>query len=143
RVLGVSPRRVHRVYLGVDAHPECSPEQLADMRARFGLPESYAFYLGGFDRRKNVPLLLRAWKAALPRLAEGSEYGPVLAIGGAVPMPGGVFPDIMGEARRLGFEMEGSPVRFLGRVSEEDKLMLMAGARLFVFPSAYEGFGLD
>jgi glycosyltransferase involved in cell wall biosynthesis len=34
-------------------------------------------------------------------------------------------------------------VRFLGRVSEEDKPRLMSAARLFVYPSAYEGFGLD
>jgi alpha-1,3-rhamnosyl/mannosyltransferase len=60
-----------------------------------------------------------------------------------VPEPDGVFPDVRGEARRLGLGGAGGLVRFLGRVSEEDKPRLMAGARVFAYPSAYEGFGLD
>jgi glycosyltransferase involved in cell wall biosynthesis len=61
-----------------------------------------------------------------------------------VPQPGGIFPDVRGQAASLGLlGGEGCPVRFLGSVSEEDKPMLMAAARLFVYPSAYEGFGLD
>lgn len=142
RVLRVSPRKVRAVYLGMEGHPLYSPDEIAAMRARLGLPETYAFYLGGFDRRKNVPLLLRAWHAALSQL-EGEACKPLLAIGGKVPEPGGVFPDVMGEARALGFSGAGSAVRFMGMVSEEDKPLIMAGARLFVYPSAYEGFGLD
>jgi glycosyltransferase involved in cell wall biosynthesis len=140
RVLRVSPSQVRTVYLGMEPHPHYTPEELREVRERHGLPESYAFYLGGFDRRKNVPLLLRAWRAVMEQV-EGEQA--VLAIGGSVPAPGGVFPDLPGEARRLGFDGPGGPVRFLGRVSEEDKPRLMAAARLFAYPSAYEGFGLD
>jgi glycosyltransferase involved in cell wall biosynthesis len=139
KVLKVSPRKVRAVYLGMESHPSYSPDEIAAMRSRLGLPANYAFYLGGFDRRKNVPLLLRAWHSALSRL----EGDPLLVIGGKVPEPGGVFPDVMGEARTLGFSADGSAVRFLGMVSEEDKPLIMAGAQLFVYPSAYEGFGLD
>jgi glycosyltransferase involved in cell wall biosynthesis len=144
KVLRVPPRKVRTVYLGVEPHPEYTQWELDELRTRFELPAVYAFYLGGFDRRKNVPLLLRAWRAAIDRV-RGNEGGevPMLAIGGAVPKPGGVFPDIMSEAKSHGFEGEDSPVRFLGRISEEDKPRLMAAARLFVYPSAYEGFGLD
>lgn len=144
KVLGVPPRKVRTVYLGMEPHPEYPHAELEELRIRFRLPTAYAFYLGGFDRRKNVPLLLRAWRAAMDwvRGDEDSEV-PTLVIGGAVPKPGGVFPDIMAEARSLGFDGEDSPVKFLGRVSEEDKPRLMAASRLFVYPSAYEGFGLD
>lgn len=141
-VLRVPRRKVRTVYLGMERHPLYTPEELAEMRSRLGLPENYAFYLGGFDRRKNVPLLLRAWHSALPQLEDSSEK-PLLAVGGRVPEPGGVFPDVMAEARTLGFAEAGSPVRFLGMVSEEDKPLIMAGARLFIYASAYEGFGLD
>ncbi len=71
------------------------------------------------------------------------EQEPVLAIAGAVPQVGGVFPDVLGEARTLGLDGMHAPVKFLGRISEEDKPLLMAAARLFVYPSSYEGFGLD
>ena len=43
----------------------------------------------------------------------------------------------------MGFVETDSSVRFLGMVSEEDKPLIMAGARMFIYPSAYEGFGLD
>ena len=140
KVLRMPPSRVRTVYLGMEPHPEYSPEELREVRERHGLPGAYAFYLGGFDRRKNVPLLLRAWRAVFDKVTEEQT---VLAIGGGVPNPGGVFPDVRGEARRLGLDDADGPVRFLGRVSEEDKPRLMAGARIFVYPSAYEGFGLD
>jgi glycosyltransferase involved in cell wall biosynthesis len=140
KLLRLPSSRVRTVYLGMEPHPEYSAEELREVRERHGLPGAYAFYLGGFDRRKNVPLLLLAWRM-LAESVQGEQ--PVLAIGGSVPEPGGVFPDVRGEARRLGLYGPGGPVRFLGRVSEEDKPRLMAGARLFPYPSAYEGFGLD
>jgi glycosyltransferase involved in cell wall biosynthesis len=141
-VLRMSRRKVRTVYLGMVPHPIYTRGEIAEMKARLGLPENYAFYLGGFDKRKNVPLLLRAWHSALPQLEDAPDKA-LLAIGGKVPAPGGVFPDTMGEARNLGLDETGSTVRFLGMVSEEDKALIMAGARLFVYPSAYEGFGLD
>jgi glycosyltransferase involved in cell wall biosynthesis len=147
RVLRVPPSRVHTVYLGVEPPLAYSESQLSEVRARFGLPSRYAFYLGGFDRRKNVPLLLRAWRGALDALGaqpgEGSSERPLLVVGGAVPDPGGVFPDVHGEASSLGFDGPDPPVRFVGPISEEDKPLLMAAAHLFVYPSSYEGFGLD
>jgi glycosyltransferase involved in cell wall biosynthesis len=142
-VLKVPPRKVRTVYLGMEPHPEYTAEELDEVRARYGLPPAYAFYLGGFDRRKNVPLLLRAWRAVVDRVREAEGEVPMLAIGGGVPAPGGVFPDVTAEAKSLGFGGQDSPARFLGRVSEDDKPRLMAAARLFVYPSAYEGFGLD
>lgn len=143
KVLRVPPRKVRTVYLGVEPPSQYTPGQLAEVRARFGLPDSYAFYLGGFDRRKNVPLLLHAWHSAVASIGGLQSDNPVLAIGGQVPAPGGVFPPVMEAASALGFGGEGSSVRFLGAVSESDKPLLMAAARLFVYPSAYEGFGLD
>ena len=143
KVLKVPPRKVRTVYLGMEPHPQYVAEELDEVRVRFGLPPAYAFYLGGFDRRKNVPLLLHAWRAVADRVREAGGDVPTLAIGGGVPGPGGVFPDVASEAESLGFGGQDSPVRFLGRVSEEDKPRLMAASRLFVYPSAYEGFGLD
>jgi glycosyltransferase involved in cell wall biosynthesis len=156
RVLRYPAERIAVVYLAVDPglFTPPDPADVAAMRARLGLLPHYAFYIGGFDRRKNVPLLIEAWGRALPRLIEAAHAAheplPVLAIAGQVPPPGDLFPDVVGRARELhllagdtaGGEQDGT-VRFLGRVSEADKRLLLAGARLFAFPSEYEGFGLD
>jgi glycosyltransferase involved in cell wall biosynthesis len=143
KVLGVPLGRVRTVYLGVQQRAQFTSHELREVRDRHGLPEHYAFYLGGFDTRKNVPLLLRAWRAVADSLCKETGERPLLAVGGSVPRPGGVNPDVMAEAQRLGLTQPDAPVRFLGTVSEEDKPLLMAAARLFVYPSAYEGFGLD
>lgn len=143
KVLKVPPRKVRTVYLGMEPHPDYTREEIDEVRARHGLAGAYAFYLGGFDRRKNVPLLLRAWRAVADHMRRDGGEVPTLAIGGGVPTPGGIIPNIRAEARALGFDGNDSPVRFLGRVSEEDKPRLMSAATLFVYPSAYEGFGLD
>ncbi len=143
RVLGVSPRKVRTVYLGMESHPHYNDHDLYQARARLDLPNNYAFYMGGFDARKNVPLLLRSWRAALDLLHGDEAAKPLLVIGGLVPEPGGINPDIMAQAERLGLTGPDAPVRFIGRVSEDNKPLLMAAARLFIYPSAYEGFGLD
>jgi glycosyltransferase involved in cell wall biosynthesis len=141
RVLDVPPKRVRVVYLAADARfqPCTDPRALARVRARYGLPARYIFYLGGLDERKNVPGLLRAY-ARLP-VSLRREQQLCLAIAGqarrADPRR---FPPLEPEIERLGI---GAEVRLLGHLSEADKPLVYSGAALFAFPSLYEGFGLD
>jgi glycosyltransferase involved in cell wall biosynthesis len=108
----------------------------AAIREKYNLPESYVFYLGGFQPRKNVSNILAAWTWCDGPLG---EYYP-LVIAGRLPEPGDKFyDDLPGYARQLGIE---SSVRFIGPVAEEDKPALYRGAACFVYPSRYEGFGL-
>ena len=127
RLLRVPEERVHVIYLGVD--PWFSPDRSGSRP----LDKPYIFYIGGWDIRKNVPALIRAFGQLAPERRE-----LVLAIGGEPGSDSGMFPDL----RRLAAPL-GDRVRFLGRVSDEEKLRLYQHAELFVFPSLYEGFGLD
>jgi glycosyltransferase involved in cell wall biosynthesis len=127
RVLRVPSDRVHVVYLGVDER--FSPDRSGPRP----LDQPYIFYIGGWDVRKNVRTLIRAF-------AHISEKVPdlILAIAGEPGANPRFFPDLRAEAAPL-----GDRVRFLGRVSDEEKLALYRHAELFAFPSLYEGFGLD
>jgi glycosyltransferase involved in cell wall biosynthesis len=64
--LNVAPaRRLHRIYLAAAA--EFQPEPARDdaaVLARHGVQEPYVLYVGGYDRRKNVDALVRAFDAA-------------------------------------------------------------------------------
>ena len=134
RWAGIPSDKIRVIYLGVERRfrPVVDQGALAAMRNRYGLDERYIFYIGGLDWRKNVVTLLRAYAAL--------ENAPVLAIAGKPHSSDrGLYPDLPALARELGIEER---VRFLGRVPEEDKPLLYAGASLFVFPSRYEGFGL-
>lgn len=136
RVLGIPCDRVRVVHLAAGAqYRPVSPTEVAEARERLGLPERYLLYLGGFDRRKNVPELLRAYRRALPRLG-----GVALVIAGRFPQTDTAFaPDPRRLVDQLGLR---ESVHLLGAVTEGDKVPLYAGAVALVYPSLYEGFGL-
>jgi glycosyltransferase involved in cell wall biosynthesis len=137
-LLGIPEGRVTVVYLaaGDEFQPAAQDESDGLVRGRYRLEAPYILYLGGFDRRKNLDGLLRAY--ALARTRYGFPHK--LAIAGRLPTVGSPFtPDPRRMAHDLG--PEGN-VAFLGWVEEEDRAALYRGAALFVFPSLYEGFGL-
>ncbi len=139
RHLGIPAKRVQVVYLAADAR--CRPireaDQLDAVRARYRLPKNFLLYLGGFDQRKNIRVIVEAF-AALPELYQ-SGYRLVLA---GVPLgkDSEFFPDPQLSARAAGLTEDA--VQFTGWVAEEDKPALYSSATAFLFPSLYEGFGL-
>lgn len=137
--LRVPPERVHAIPHGPnqEALPRPDAGQLSVVRARYALPERYFLYLGGFDARKNVGTLLRAYRAYLE---QGGDRRVHLVVAGALPVRDSAFaPDPQRMAAELGL---GQQVRFCGWVDEADKPALYALATAYFFPSTYEGFGM-
>jgi glycosyltransferase involved in cell wall biosynthesis len=99
-------------------------------QARHALPSRYFFYVGGWEGRKNIPFLLQAFA-----LANLDDVALVLAGGKADQRA-----DLTARAESLGI---GTRLRLLNWVEEEDLPALYAGALAFVYPSEYEGFGLQ
>ncbi len=139
RLLGIPAERVQVVYLAANVRyrPVRAAGELDAVRSKYGLPKDFLLYLGGFDQRKNVHVLIDAF-AQLPELYR-SGYRLVLA---GVPLgkDSELFPDPRRHARAVGLPEDA--VRFTGWVAEEDKPALYASAILSLFPSLYEGFGL-
>ena len=136
RLLSVPESRVEVVYLAPDEAvlKPVPTEQVASVRARYGVEDSFVFYLGGLDKRKNVPALLRAL-AALP-----SHVPWQLLISGRLRRDNPrLFPDLPRIAAALGV---AERVRF-AFVPDEDKAALYRACTCFAFPSIYEGAGLD
>ncbi|MDZ7612148.1 MAG: glycosyltransferase family 1 protein [Candidatus Moranbacteria bacterium] len=104
----------------------------------------YIFYVGGFDTRKNVEGLLRAYgmlwrkysgKMKIPKLAIAGKFNP-----GLVPL----ITDLPGEIEQVCQEFSAPKENFiqLGFVEQADLPTLYQEAKAFCFPSLYEGFGL-
>ncbi len=131
---GISPERITVTPLAPDPvfRPR-PPEVLAAFRQRLGLPDAYLLYLGSNKPHKNLPRLVRAWRAAMDA---GLDAEARLVITGHWDER---YPQAKELARSLGIE---DSVRFLGPVSGDDLPLLYAAARAFIFPSQYEGFGL-
>lgn len=110
-----------------------SAAETARVRAQYGLEAPYVLFVGLLEPKKNLPVLLQA----VARLRAGSAWGRAqLVLAGA---PGWGTTGLDAEAGRLGLD---GVVRFLGAVPEGDLPALYAGARVFAFPSLWEGFGL-
>lgn len=137
--LRLPAERIRVIYeaAGEEYRPVTNLATLAKARTRYGLGERYIFYLGGLELRKNVLLLVRAFAHLYQKL---NDPGLQLLIAGNPDKKSGpLFPDPRPVAADLG--MTGQIIyRY---IEEEDKPALYSGASVFVFPSSYEGFGLD
>lgn len=120
-VLDLDPARVAVIANGVAAKfsPRADPEPV---RRRHGLQAPYVLCVATADERKNLGLLA---ELARDLAADGVEVA--WAGSDRSYLPGG---------RAAG------QVRPLGYVDDDDLPGLYAGARAFVLPSRYEGFGL-
>ena len=136
--LRLPPDRVRTVYLAPAPHyrPAETWAQIEAVTRKYNLPETFALYIGGYDVRKNVRNLLYAWTFVAAGL--GDELKLVLA-GELPPADTPFFPSPMKLARELGIERH---IVTPGWIDEADKPALYSAARLFVYPSRYEGFGL-
>lgn len=153
-LLGV-PKEQIRVVLeaaGEQFHPSDDPQALAEARERYGLGPRYVLYVGGFDARKNVEGLVRAFAQLVAENAanenaasdnadsDNTDSDLQLMIAGDTSRLGrATYPDWRPLAQQLGV-MERICT---GPVTDADLPLLYSGAAVFVFPSLYEGFGLN
>jgi len=103
------------------------------LKSRSGnLRNGYILYLGSIEFKKGITILLDAYRVLHDKLG---SHCPELVLAGGV---GGQSFDLNAAlaSRNL------STVKYLGRVSEEQKHALFVSAHMFVFPSHYEGFGI-
>jgi alpha-1,3-rhamnosyl/mannosyltransferase len=98
--------------------------------ADWGLvPDGYLLFMGTIEPRKNLLRLLQAAELA------GNRAGPLVLAGAD-----GWGSDEV--ARRIQSLRRAGRLTYLGYVPDEARPALINGARGFVYPSLYEGFGL-
>jgi len=131
KYVGVEPKIVHRVYLGVDE----------EFRAQDPVPKeergNYILFVGGVEANKNVLRLLEAFAAIKFQIPNTNLK---------LIMPGGQFVDeekietkmIRKKVKELNLT---DSVEFPGFVSQKDLIDFYRHALVFVYPSYYEGFG--
>jgi alpha-1,3-rhamnosyl/mannosyltransferase len=132
-LLGVPPGRVRVIPPAIGAAYREQPKLDAAVLEAFSLGQhGFALFVGALEPRKNLATLLAAY-AMLP-LRERRAM-PLAVVG-----PSG-WGGVREDARLAPLLDEGS-VRMLGYASDRELATLYAAARVFVFPSHYEGFGM-
>jgi len=125
--------RITAIPLGVSADFSPAGPRLSNdiLPAGTRPADGYILYVGRLHPRKNLRLLLRAYRLVLDQVA-----APPLLIVGPITAYG---EELVAEARRL--EMEQHVV-FPGYLPETLLPALYRSATVFVYPSLYEGVGL-
>jgi len=132
RIMQIPPEKIVTVHLGVDPKFRVihDPQALQQVRREYKLPDSFILYVGLIEPRKNVPLLIQAYK----KLVDQGITTPLVIVGRLGWMSG----EINDQIERLDLKER---VQFTGYVPVEDLPGIYNLACLFVYPSRYEGFG--
>lgn len=130
--LGIDERRITVVPAAADPRFLRLPGAADRHRVRghHQLLKPYFFYVGGWELRKNVPHLLEGFARSAISDAE-------LVLAGGKPDERAALE---AQAESLGI---ANRLRLLEWVDDEDLPALYAEALAFVYPSRYEGFGLQ
>ncbi|MDF2523229.1 MAG: mshA 3 [Clostridiales bacterium] len=106
--------------------------QIDNVLLKYKLSPGYLLFVGTIEPRKGVDTILKALALYKQRNGETPNFVAVGQIGWKVKQ----IPELV---KQLGLEAN---VRFLEYVPDEDLPALYQGAKLLVYPSLYEGFGL-
>ncbi|MEZ0328501.1 MAG: glycosyltransferase family 1 protein [Dissulfuribacterales bacterium] len=120
------------IYNGVDHtifRPRAAEEILA-VKRRYLLPESFILFVGSVEPRKNLKNVLNAYIS----LPDSIKRDVKFLIAG---FSGWRNTDIMHM-----LQANSKDIRYLGYIPEDHLACLYSMAKVFVYPSFYEGFGL-
>lgn len=134
KIINCSSQKVTVTPLGVDDvyFEEVSARVKEKTKQKYNLPKDYVLFVGLIEPRKNVPLLIKAFL----NLVDQNKIDCDLVIAGRW---GWESEAILGEISQ---HSAGSKIHFLGYVDDSEKPVLYQLAKIFIYPSMYEGFGL-
>ncbi len=121
----ITPAVDHSLYVPVGA------DEIGRVKTKFKIIGNYLLYLGTLEPRKNIAGIIRAYQL-LPAEIK-AEYKLVLAGG-----KGWLDSEINQLANVLGDRLVRT-----GYVNDSDKAALYSGAKIFLYPSYYEGWGMQ
>jgi glycosyltransferase involved in cell wall biosynthesis len=125
----MDPASVHTVPLGAD-EPAVSPEHMPL------IAEDYIAVLGTLEPRKNLRLVLQLLQKS-PDWASRFRFVFIGRFGW-----GKNLEEVLAEFPRVSSLYHGGRLVFTGYVEDASKHVLLRNARMLLFPSLFEGFGL-
>ncbi len=134
QILNIDPEKITVTYEGIEDNFEKKGKE--ETLKKYKISGDYIFYIGGFSPHKNVLGLVRAFA-----LISNSNLDLKLVLGGkSEETKGGQssFREIITEIIKNKLK---DKVIFPGFIDETDLPALYQHAKVFVYPSLYEGFG--
>ena len=140
KLFGIPSERIEVVYNAIDerflhGHATAADRELIAQRYQVNYP--FLLYAGRVSPHKNVVRMIEAFSALKTELEKDQEFPDLKLIIIGDDLSGN--PDLRRTVVRSGVQND---VRFLGFVPIEVLRIFYDSAKIFVFPSLYEGFGL-
>ena len=140
KLFGIPSERIEVVYNAIDerflhGHASAADRQLIAERYQVNYP--FLLYAGRISPHKNVVRMIEAFSALKTELEKENAFPDLKLIIIGDDVSGN--PDLRRTVIRSGVQND---VRFLGFVPIEVLRTFYDAAKIFVFPSLYEGFGL-
>ena len=140
KLFGIPARHIEVVYNAIDerflhGHASAADRQLIAERYQVTYP--FLLYAGRISPHKNVVRMIEAFSALKTELEKDQAFPDLKLIIIGDDLSGN--PDLRRTVIRSGMQND---VRFLGFVPVEVLRTFYDQAKIFVFPSLYEGFGL-
>jgi glycosyltransferase involved in cell wall biosynthesis len=140
KLFNIPPGRIEVVYNAIDErllHGHANPEDRQLIVERYQVTYPFLLYAGRISPHKNVVRMIEAFSALKTELEKDGLYPDLKLIIIGDDVSGN--PDLRRTVIRSGVQND---VRFLGFVPIEVLRTFYDAAKIFVFPSLYEGFGL-
>ncbi|MEX0877349.1 MAG: glycosyltransferase family 1 protein [Candidatus Spechtbacterales bacterium] len=132
-IYGIPKEKINVVYLGIcDSITNPPASNWNSVKRKYKIQEDYILSLSTIEPRKNIVALIRAFND----IHEDKKFKNLhLVIAGA---KGWEYKNILKEASN---SPHVNKIIFTGPVKEDEKSILYKKAKVFIYPSLYEGFG--
>lgn len=133
KFLRIPENKLTVIYLssGEEYSQDIKSSQIEAIKKKYKTGQKYLLHTGTLNPRKNLSFLIKVFSQVVK---SHPDYNLVLT-----GKKGWYFEGLFTLTKQLGLE---DKIIFTGYVADEDKPVLYKGAKIFLFPSLYEGFGL-
>ncbi len=140
KLFGIPSIRVHTIYNAIDErflHGHATDSDRQFLAERYQVNYPFLLYAGRISPQKNLVRIIEAFSSLKAELEKENKYTDLklIIIGDELSK----HPDLRRTVVRSGVQND---VRFLGFVPIDTLRIFYDVAKVFVFPSLYEGFGL-
>jgi len=135
RVLNIPEEKIRVIPLSYDERylSKINANGINKIKKKYSLTDNYILHVGTLEPRKNLEFLIDVFSQVIKII---NDQTLSLVIAGK---KGWYYEGLFSLVKKLGLDKR---IIFTGYISEQDKAAIYQGAKLFVFPSIYEGFGL-
>jgi len=133
-ILKISEGKIKVIYEAAD--PSFSPREkgeIGKIRDKYGIQGDYLLCVGTREPRKNLDRVIMAFA----EISRANENLSLVIVGKY-----GWGEDLNSKLKNSLRDKQKSKIKLLGYVEKEALACLFSGAKAFVYPSLYEGFGL-